>query len=172
MASSSSNKLELMYDSLKLMDEEDSCLIIGDEDFSEVVEDNILVLVGKLITEKPFKFHIMKETMASVWRPGRGMRVTEIASNLFWFELFHELDVSRILEDGPWALEQSLLVLHCLQPNESPLEVEFTQSEFWVHAHNIPPGFLIENVAKAIGSHIGELVKVDKNNFDESGKHS
>lgn len=170
MASSSSHSLEVAYATLKLLDDEDEGLVIDEEAISESNTNHNLTLVGSLITEKPIKFQIMKDTLASVWRPGKGMQVTEISSNLFLFHFFHELDLKRIMEDGPWAFEQNLLVLRKLKPNESPQEATFTHSEFWIQAHNVPPGFVTEKVAMAIGSHIGNFIQVDKNNFDGKWK--
>lgn len=103
-------------------------MAISNEDIREVTEDYKYVIVKTLLTEKPIKFHVMRDTLASVWRPRKGMCIKEVTTNRFLFQFFHEFDTKRVLEDGPWAFEQSLLVLKKLNMNESPLNVSLTTS--------------------------------------------
>lgn len=116
---SSSRSLDAACASLSLL-EEDEGLEFGNDEFQTTKEELNYSLVGKLLTEKPFKFHILRDTMAAVWRPGKGMSVMELSTNLFLFQFRHEFDMKRVLEDGPWAFEQSLLILRILNPDESP----------------------------------------------------
>lgn len=171
MASSSSNPkaLESVYASLTLEEEDEGGLEFEDES-TEVKEDYRYILVGKLLTEKPIKFNIMKDTLAAIWRPGRGMSVKELAVNRVLFQFFHDVDLKRILEDGPWFFEQSLLVLRRLEINESLFDVQLTESDFWVQIHNLPVGFLSEKIVEAIGSYVGVYKHADKSSFDGSWK--
>lgn len=43
-------------------------------------------------------------------------------------------------------------------------------SEFWLQAHNLPPGFFTEKIAQAIGDSLGTHIRADKKNFEESWK--
>lgn len=130
METSSSRSLEKECASLTIAEEDEVGLIIDKVDVNDESEDYRFVLVGRLAIEKPVKFNILKDTLASIWRPGRGMNVMEMAPNLFMFHFFHEVDITRILEDGPWAFEQSLLILKRLNPNASPFEVPLNTTEF------------------------------------------
>lgn len=107
-------------------------MVVDEESTDESYDDFKYTLVGKLLTEKPVKFNFMRDTLAAVWRPGKGMSVKEISSNLFLFQLFHEVDMKRILEDGPWAYEHSLLVLTKMEPNISPYEAQLNRADFWI----------------------------------------
>lgn len=170
MAASTSQTLENVCASLTLTEEEDEGLIIGDEDVIGASEDYKYALIGRLLTDKPIKFNIMKDTLAAVWRPGRGLRATEVAPNLFMFQFFHEVDINRILEDSPWSFEQSLLVLKRMLPNISHFEIPLTSAEFWVQVHKLPVEFFTEKIAKAVGSSLGDFVRADKKNFDGAWK--
>lgn len=97
--------LEFAYAALELNEDE-----IGDHEFDQNMNINIM-LVGKLITDKLVKFAFMRDTLAAVWRPGRGVAVKDLGNNTFMFQFFHEIDLKHILEDGPWSFEKSLLVL-------------------------------------------------------------
>nr|GMC99692.1 putative serine/threonine-protein kinase [Ipomoea batatas] len=74
MASSISVLLEERYTSLKPAEEEEGRLEFCDEDVIEVNKDHVLALVGRLLAEKAIKFHILKDTMAAVFWPGKSVR--------------------------------------------------------------------------------------------------
>lgn len=170
MAASSSRSLEEVCAALTLAEEEEAGLEISDEELPVLRENHSFTLVGRLLTDKPIKFHIMKDTLAAAWRPGKGVCIKELSTNLFLFQFFHELDVSRIVEDSPWAFEQSLLVLRRLKENESPFEASLNHAEFWIQLHNLPMGLMTEKTAEAIGNFIGCFIHADKSNFDGSWK--
>lgn len=170
MAASSSSTLAGACASLSLDDDDSDPILIGDEGVCDLPENHNLVLVGRFATEKLIKFHAMRETMAATWRPGKGVNITEVTSNLFLFQFFHEVDVKRILEDGPWSFEQCLLVLEKLKPNVSPYNVPLKSAEFWVQAHNLPVNFFTHKVAEIIGGALGEFIMADKKNFEGSWK--
>lgn len=152
---SSSRSLEKACALLMIREEDEEVLILENEDVNDLQDANSLALVGRLATEKPFKFTVMRDTLAVVWRPGKGMQVTEIAGNLFIFQFYHEVDLKCVLEDGPWVFEQCLLVLKRLEPRVSPFDVCLKEAEFWVQAHNLPIGFFTEKVVQAIGKSLG-----------------
>lgn len=79
---SSLKSLEHACASITLDEEDDDGLIIGCEDIQEREEEYQLALVWKLVIDKPTRFNAMRDTMASVWRLGKGMKATELASNL------------------------------------------------------------------------------------------
>lgn len=108
-----SEELERAY-ALEINDDEP-------EEFTlELGEDLIFTLVGKFITDKAIKFPIMRDTMATIWRPGRGMAIKELLNHTYLFQFFHKIDVHRIIDDEPWSFEQNLLVLARLQPDIPP----------------------------------------------------
>lgn len=96
MAASSSRSIENVCASLSLDEEDDGELVIVAKDVHDLGEANKNVLVGRLATTKPVKFHIMRDMLASIWRPGKGVMISEIQPNLFLFKFYHEVDVKRV----------------------------------------------------------------------------
>nr|GMD98183.1 uncharacterized protein LOC109147766 [Ipomoea batatas] len=138
----------------------------SDEQVSRRHEDVSLMLVGKLISDRLAKFTFMRDTLASVWRPVKGMVVEDLGNNIFIFRFFHIRDLQRILDDGPWAYDQSLLVLEKMRLDVPPLSMPFDGAEFWIQLHDLPYGFYSEKAAKAIGNFIGSYVCMDENNSE------
>lgn len=77
--------LEFVYASLTLEEDNEHDLIIEEANINHKEEDFKFMLLGKLLTNKPVKFNLMKETLASIWGLGNGMSVKEVSSNLFLF---------------------------------------------------------------------------------------
>lgn len=88
---SSSRTLEEACDSLTLLEDEENGLEFGEDDLQLEYEEHKFTLVGRLLTEKPFEFHILRDTMAAVWRPKKGMSAKEITTNLFYSSFFMRL---------------------------------------------------------------------------------
>lgn len=124
--------------------------------------------VGRLVTNRPVKFLFLKDTMATIWQPVMGMNAKELQPKLYLFRFFHERDISRIINDGPWTYEQSLLILRRIEKHEDPERVSLSHAEFWIQVHGLPAGLRSEAVLQVVGKSLGELVKLDENNFDGS----
>lgn len=59
---------------------------------AEEVADEFYV-VGMLVIDKPTRFAFFRDTMATVWRPTRGMNVRELQPHRYLFRFFLEKDV-------------------------------------------------------------------------------
>nr|GMD70533.1 uncharacterized protein LOC109179941 [Ipomoea batatas] len=147
MASSSKQPIDLAteYSAMSLGDDEEVEFSIEEGDNSDCPTKTPFILVGKLLTEKTTRFNFFRDTMATVWRPKKGMMAREVSSNLFLFYFVHELDIKKILNGDPWSFDQSLLLLKQIEPNTSPHGIHLNYADFWVQAYNIPPGNVEQN---------------------------
>ncbi|CAN1812710.1 hypothetical protein LINPERHAP1_LOCUS26616 [Linum perenne] len=79
------------------MDDEE--LILPDEEELEQppwIYENCLV--GFFLTNKSYNFNVMKNRMATVWQPGRGLQVQDLGDGLILFRFFHENDLRWIAD--------------------------------------------------------------------------
>nr|GMC46969.1 uncharacterized protein LOC109149920 [Ipomoea batatas] len=114
--SSSSRPIDEVYASLSLDDDDDGGDVeFGVDDVVGEVKGLEFAAVGRLLSDQPFEFPIVCDTMAGVWRPGKGVTIMELQHNLFLFQFYHEFDLQRVLEDGPWAS-----VLRYIHSSENP----------------------------------------------------
>ncbi|KAH9680788.1 CCHC-type domain-containing protein [Citrus sinensis] len=156
------------YASMSIDEEEESGLILEGDDIdggNNVKIEYRFCLVGRFLTDKVINFAAMKNTMASLWRPGKGVCIKEVSPTLFLFQFFHEIDVKRVLEVGPWTFDQHILLVKRLEENEQPQLVPLFFTSFWIHIYNLPIGFMSEKVLKHIGNYVGTFVDSDENNF-------
>ncbi|KAH9670971.1 reverse transcriptase domain-containing protein [Citrus sinensis] len=156
------------YANISLEEEEEGGLIVvGDEEIGDGKEriDSRFCLVGRFLTDKVINFAAMKHTMASLWRPGKGVCIRDLSPTLFLFQFFHEIDVKRVLESGPWTFDQHILLVKRLEENEQPQNIPLFFTSFWIQVYNLPVGFMSEKILKDIGSYIGVFVASDENNL-------
>nr|GME19989.1 uncharacterized protein LOC109179941 [Ipomoea batatas]GME19990.1 uncharacterized protein LOC109179941 [Ipomoea batatas] len=167
MASSSKQPIDLAteYSAMSLGDDEEVEFSIEEGDNSDCPTETPFILVGKFLTEKTTRFNFFRDTMATVWRPKKGMMAREVSTNLFLFYFVHELDIKKVLNGGPWSFDQSLLLLKQIEPNTSPHGINLNYADFWVQAYNIPPGMQTAKTTEMIGAFLGTFIMADTENL-------
>ncbi|KAJ9190024.1 hypothetical protein P3X46_001261 [Hevea brasiliensis] len=142
--------IEDQHNSLSLEDKDVDFL-----DLYEIEEERIEGLkwrvIGRFLTDRSINFIAMKNTLASLWRPIKGVVIKELRINLYLFQFFHDLDIERVTNGVPWTFDQHILIMKELS--------------MWVQAYDIPNGFMTERIGNAIGQHNGTYVESDPDNF-------
>lgn len=65
-------------------------IVFGKDEIQGPIQSYTLSLVGCFLSEKSINFVVMKQTLASLWRPTLGMIVTQVQdNNLYVFQLEH-----------------------------------------------------------------------------------
>lgn len=123
-----------------------------------------LCLVGRFVTKRSIRTHIMKERLSEVWRPVKGVSIREATPGVFLFQFFHIMDLERVMKGGPWTFDNHLLVLGRMQVGVPLHDIPLFHTEFWVQAHNLPVGFMTEAVGKLLANYIGKFVGYDPTN--------
>lgn len=166
---SNSNIIEAL-NSISLEDEEEGGLEIT----TETLEggntqlqgfDAKLCVVGRFITEGRVEFEAMQHTLALLWKPGRGVYMKELESNLYLFQFYHELDVKRVMEGCPWSFTRRDLVMSRMKEGQTPRSVDLNFMDLWIQVYDLKPGFMSETVLKSVGNYIRSFVQSCPNNF-------
>ncbi|CAN0913472.1 hypothetical protein LINGRAHAP2_LOCUS27950 [Linum grandiflorum] len=123
-----------------------------------------LCVVGAFLTKRTMNIHAVRRSLPSVWEPGRGVEVDELEGSLYLFRFEHQLDVRKVVDNGSWHFNGVLLVVHELQPGESPDQVPLTQIPLWVQVHQLPFGYFSESVGRALGNFVGRYLDYDEKN--------
>ena len=69
-------------------------------------------LIGRVIGEKIAKFIGVKNFASAAWGYPRNMTVMELGPNVFQFNIPSDDDKERIIEGGPWVMDNQMLVLN------------------------------------------------------------
>lgn len=166
---SSSNLIQAMS-AITLEDEEEGGIVLGGTDVAdeEAVPhgfNNKLCLVGRFIIEGIVDFQAMQHTLASLWKPGKGVHVKEIETNLYVFQFFHEIDLKRVVEGSPWSFNRKTLIIARMKEGEIPREVKLNALDLWVQIYDLRIGFMTEKVLKEIGNYVGTYIESCSSNF-------
>ncbi|XP_019181690.1 PREDICTED: uncharacterized protein LOC109176755 [Ipomoea nil] len=129
---------------------------------------NTWTLVGRFLTDRMMKVEMMKRVMASAWRPLMGIEITDVLPNLYLFTFFDETDMRRVLEEGPWAFENTTLVCQVLEDGVDPTQVVLNTMDFWLQIYDIPLGYRTVKVLERIGDFARVFLRYDERNFGRS----
>ncbi|KAL8125389.1 hypothetical protein AgCh_012905 [Apium graveolens] len=163
-------EIEDKYAAMNMNDEENNGVEYEEEIEETESLDTRWSLVGRLLVDVPMDFNAMQNTLAGLWRPGKGLYVKELGPNRYLFQFNHELDVKRVMEGSPWTFNRALLVFERLQAGVNPLSIQLNHVDIWVQVHDLQAGFRSERVIKDIGNYIGSFVQNDVNNFSGAWK--
>lgn len=89
-------------------------------------------LVGRFLTSRPIRIPIMKDRLATIWQPGRGVNIRALDSNLFLFQFYHWRDVEKVYSGGPWHFDGHMLILAKLGIGDVAAQVPLFEVAFWV----------------------------------------
>ncbi|XVF41904.1 hypothetical protein PTKIN_Ptkin01aG0318000 [Pterospermum kingtungense] len=103
---------------LSLSDDEDDELQLELRDSHSQPKHLEFCLVGPFLTDKAINFNVMRNRMASIWRPTKGVNIKEIESQLYLFQFFHGMDLKIVIDGGPWSYDNNLLLFHNLNPGD------------------------------------------------------
>ena len=107
----------------------------------------------------------MQNTLASIWRPVKGLCIKEIQPNLFLFQFYHKLDIKRVIDNGPWTFNDHMLLVKRLKPGDQPRKIDLFHANFWVQLHDLPVGFMSEFIRKHVGNYICSFLMADPKSF-------
>lgn len=167
MASSSQRKnLDEAYANLSLNNDDDEGLILEDIPNNGGQDGMDRCLVGRFVTSRRVNFIAMQDTLSSIWRPVKGVFMEETDQpNMFLFKFFHDRDMQRVLDDGPWTFNQQVLVIKKFNAEEQLKDVKLSELFMWVQIYDVPIGFKSDFVLKSIGNYVGRYMESDSKNF-------
>ncbi|KAL2941778.1 hypothetical protein RDABS01_030128 [Bienertia sinuspersici] len=159
MADDLANDLE----KFRLTEEEE--IVIGESDESNI-DDNTkskiaLMMMGKLLTDRPFNFEAMKRTLRSVWRLKDEVAVRMVKSNLFMFQFLSMVDKNRVVAGCPWFFDNQLLLLKEISGDDQISEVYFKSTPCWIRIYDVPFAKRNSRMAEEIGKCMGGLLEYD-----------
>ncbi|KAL2935539.1 hypothetical protein RDABS01_018657 [Bienertia sinuspersici] len=148
--------------SLNLNDNEENNIVDVGETVSEKEEEKTsLMLIGRLLSDRPVNVEAFKRTMNSVWALLRKVVIRAVAGDRFAFQFFHWKDKEKVMDGRPWCFDQKLLILEEVVGEEQPSEILLNSSPFWVRLYNLPFNYRTNETMRTIASNIGRVLEVD-----------
>ncbi|KAK1397336.1 hypothetical protein POM88_007199 [Heracleum sosnowskyi] len=87
--------IEERYAAMTLEEEEAGGVEYEELEGEEEGIDTRWALVGRFLSDIPIDFNVMKNMMAGLWKPGKGMYVKELGNNRYLFQMAHEISIEK-----------------------------------------------------------------------------
>ncbi|GLT27361.1 hypothetical protein SLA2020_023670 [Shorea laevis] len=126
-------------------------------------------LLGTLLIKKRYNMEALEKTLASVWRPVKGMHMRVLGDNFFAFYFFHPVDMQRVMAEGPWHFANHTMILGEAGGGRRVAKDDLFEVPFWIQIHDLPPTRLTVATGRRIGAEIGRLIDVDAGDNDAWG---
>lgn len=134
------------------------------------VEVTPLTLIGQFWSEYVPDLPSMRNTLAFLWKPVYGVTIKAQGTRRFFFQFYHERDLKRIINGGPWTFNRKVLLLTYMAPLSNPLSDPIENIDFWIQVHDVPLGFRLERVCADVGNKMGQFIEFDPANFNDRWK--
>lgn len=125
------------------------------------VKDDDWHVVGKALSNKPVSVQGIQRTLGWIWCADKGMVCKDAGDNKFLFSFNHSTAKKRALEDGPWMVGHSLMVMVPYDRRKELEALQFTYVPIWIRIFKLPMGMMNRSVAEIIGNEIGSFMDVD-----------
>ncbi|MBA0780197.1 hypothetical protein Gotri_004331 [Gossypium trilobum] len=116
---------------LNIIDEEEDPMVVLEENKADEEVYN-LCLVGRVLTDSVVNFPSLRNALADLWHPSRGVPITELENKRILFRFYRGED-----------------------PNSIPLWL----TAFWVQVHNLPIGATSEGTARQLGEFVCKFME-------------
>ncbi|KAJ4838045.1 hypothetical protein Tsubulata_037685 [Turnera subulata] len=120
---------------------------------------NRFYLVGKVISEKPYKGGLVKSILDKFWVCDGEFKVIEKGNNKFLFHFKKEADRKKVLGGEPWLVANNQLVLQEWKPFLSFEDIDLLHAPIWIQAHKLAPEDMNPVNAEMIGSGFAGLLQ-------------
>ena len=135
--------------------------MILEEQWGDQLSACNLSLVGKFLFLKPINYCAAKETIRAIWRMGRSLRIVEVGNDLLQFQFPTEFQLQWVLDNGPWAFDNNLLVLCRWDKGMNAFSVTLTHAQFWVQVWGLPFDLMTLKIRTLVRNSMGRCLQVD-----------
>jgi hypothetical protein len=95
-------------------------------------------LIGQLIASKPLNPLTVWDTLQHAWKFALPLSFAVVGHHKFLFGVPLQDYVTKIMDQGPWNVRGSLLLLKPWSPDLALDEINLHLCPFWVQAHGLP----------------------------------
>ncbi|GKD47449.1 hypothetical protein Tco_1272094 [Tanacetum coccineum] len=112
--------------------------------------------VGKIVA-----FNLVENYMKNTWAKFGFQKVIKEEDGFFFFKFATLKWLEQVIEQGPWLIRSSPLILNKWTPNLVLKKDEVTKVPVWVKMHKVPVVAYSEDRLSLIGTQIGKPIVLD-----------
>ena len=154
-------ELEELWKKLTVTEAEDEDIKLGSNSTRAAKEIGKNYVVMKILTQRTVILEALKKNMRMLWKPSKGMQISEIGEDLFLVEFGDGRDKKKVMEMCPWSYEKQLILMQEFEGELVPKEIKLKWTPFWVQIFNLPLKCMTRESGYEIGAKIGKVLEVD-----------
>jgi hypothetical protein len=155
------DELEHLCKKISLIKGEQIGILVFEGDVFETKSHEDRCLIGKIWTMKIVNKEAFKTVLSRLWLTIGRVIFKEVQDNMWLFEFTEREDKKRVLAGRPWSFNCQIIVLNDFDETVPPSQMDFSQSPFWIQAHDMPLLYMTKGVGTKIGNSMGTLHEVD-----------
>jgi hypothetical protein len=94
--------------------------------------------LGQLLSPKPMNSQTVRDTLQHAWKFALPLSFAVMGHHKYLFVISNQENFQTILDQGPWNVRGSLLLLKPWSPDLALDEVNLNLCSFWVQVHRLP----------------------------------
>ncbi|KAM0909138.1 hypothetical protein ACQ4PT_014999 [Festuca glaucescens] len=120
-----------------------------------------LMVVGVFLSMMLITSKQLIDSMKKIWKIRGHVYTSQLADRRFVLEFTEEGDFNHVSKGGSWRFKDDAVLIRVLKEGEELEKVTFTTVPIWAQFWDIPFYLLSKELARDLGSKIGELICID-----------
>ncbi|XP_065628224.1 uncharacterized protein At4g02000-like [Quercus suber] len=154
-------ELEALWSKLTFTEEEGEDIALGSNSTKATREIGKNCVVMKILTKRIIFLEVLRKNMKMLWKPNKGLQISEIEDDMFLVEFGDGRDKKRIMEMSPWSFEKQLILMQDFEGELVPKEIVLKWTPLWVQIYNLPLKSMTRETGMEIGAKIGMVLDID-----------
>ena len=115
---------------LSLTKEEEEEIPIKSRRKSDLLEDCLLNLFGRLLANRNQNLRVLKNTLRMAWKMGSDLQIVDVGNCIMQFRFRSEYQMKWVEQNGLWNFDNNLLLLCRWRRGLLATNIKFTYSLF------------------------------------------
>ena len=158
-------ELERLWSKLTFTEEEDEGIELDSSCTKKAREIGKNCEIMKILAHKSISIDTLRKNMRMLWKPNKGVQISEVDADLFLVEFGDAQDKKKVLDMSPWSYEKQLVLLQEFDGKLTPKELEIRWTPFWIQIFNLPLNCRTKEIGRVIGAKLGKVIEVDVPDF-------
>ena len=125
-------ELEELWKKLMFTEEEDTGIELDSRSTIAARKVGKYCDVMKILSQRSINVDALRKNLRMLWKPNKGVQISEIEEELFLVEFSDEKDKKKMLDMRPWSYKKKLVLIQEYVGELTSKEIEVKWAPFWV----------------------------------------
>nr|POE46403.1 hypothetical protein CFP56_56726 [Quercus suber] len=117
-------ELERLWTKLSFTEEEDEGIELDSSCTKAAREIGKNCVIMKILAHKSISIDALRKNMRMLWKPNKGVQISEVGEDLFLVEFGDDRDKKKVLDMCPWSFEKQSVLFQEFDEKLTPKEID------------------------------------------------